>query len=350
MDAEAALHHAVKPRVGSRRMLYVAIGCDLVIAAAKFLVAAVSGSSALFTEGVHSLVDAGNELLLLFGARRGRRPVDERHPFGYGKTTYVWSLIVALSVFSVGGGVSVYQGIVSLARTPVLADPAWSYLVLGIAAVFQGWSWRVSLNELDRHRHAGESLWRTLRRDMDVTVYTVFIVNSAALTGIAIAGVGVGLSHVLQNPYFDPAASVLIGLVMIVAAALLANKSVGLLVGASLDPGQLVHLRKILAADPAVENVGHLLTMRLGVDSVLLTAKLRFRRQLDLDEVEQAIGRLERAIKVPYPSILHLFLESGVVKDAVRSARQVIDPSARSSRIKESASTSGPSSPPCSIV
>jgi cation diffusion facilitator family transporter len=282
----------------------------------------MTGSSAMLTEGVHSLVDTGNELLLLFGVRRGQRVVDDRHPFGYGKTTYVWSLIVALSVFSMGGGVSVYEGIISLSRTPVLANPTWNYIVLGVAAVLEAWSWRVSQKELDSHRHVGESLWRASQRDMDVLVYTVFVVNSASLIGIVIAALGVGLSHALHNPYLDPAASVMIGLLMIAAAALLARKSVSLLVGASLDHGQLAQLHEILAADPAVESVGHLLTMRLGPESVLLTAKLRFRRHLNLDQVEQAIERLERAIKVPYPSILHLYLESGALKQAVHSAGQ----------------------------
>ena len=304
-------------------MLYVAIAGDVAIAVAKFFVAALTGSSAMLTEGVHSLVDTGNELLLLYGVRRGQRVVDERHPFGYGKSTYVWSLIVALSVFSAGGGVSVYEGITSLAATPVLTDPTWNYIVLAVAAAFQALSWRVSQKELNRHRRAGESLWRTTQRDMDVLVFTVFVEDSAALIGIAIAALGVGLSHALKNPYFDPAASVLIGLVLIASAGLLARKSVSLLVGASLDRDQLGQLRKIIVADPAVESLGHLLTMRLGPDSVLLTAAVRFQRRLNLDEVEQAIERLERAIKVPYPAILHLYLESGALKQAARSAGQV---------------------------
>jgi len=228
----------------------------------------------------------------------------------------VWSLIVALSVFSVGGGVSVYEGILSLAAPPVLADPTWNYVVLAVAAVFQGYSWRVSQLELDTHRHAGESLWRASQRDMDVLVYTVFVEDSAALIGIAIAALGVGLSHALKNPYFDPAASVLIGLVLIASAGLLARKSVSLLVGASLDREQLTQLHRIITADPAVESVGQLLTMRLGPERVLLTAAVRFQRRLNLDQVEQAIERLERAIKVPYPAILHLYLESGALKQA----------------------------------
>lgn len=205
----------------------------------------------------------------------------------------------------------------------MLANSTWSYVVLAVAAEFQGWSWRVPSKELDRHWHAGESLWRASQRDMDVLVYTVFVVDIAALFGIAIAALGVGLSHAFQNPYLDPAASVMIGLVMSPAAALLARKSVSLLVGVSLDRSQLAELHEILAADPAVENVGHLLTIRLGPNSVLLTAKLRFQRDLSLDEVERAIERLERAIKVPYPSILHLYLESGALKQAARSAKQM---------------------------
>jgi len=323
MVANISLPPRLKPGSGSRRVLYVAIAGDIAIAVAKFSVATVTGSSAMLTEGVHSLVDTGNELLLLYGVRRGQRVVDERHPFGYGKTTYVWSLIVALSVFSIGGGVSVYEGIISLAGPPVLADPTWNYIVLGVAAVFQGYSWLVSQKELNRHRHAGESLWRASQRDMDVLVFTVFVEDSAALIGIAIAVLGVGLSHALKNPYYDPAASVLIGLVLIASAGLLARKSVSLLVGASLDRDQLAQLRKIITTDPAVERVGQLLTMRLGPDSVLLTAAVRFQRRLSLDEVEQAIERLERAIKVPYPAILHLYLESGAIKQAAHSAGQV---------------------------
>jgi cation diffusion facilitator family transporter len=308
----------MRPGAGTRRVLYVAITGDVAVAMAKFVVAAMTGSSAMLTEGIHSLVDTGNELLLLFGVRRSQRAVDEWHAFGYGKATYVWSLVVALSVFSIGGGVSVYEGIISLTRIPALTDPTWNYVVLAIAAAFQGWSWRVSQQELDRHRRPGESLWRTSQRDMDVLVYTVFVEDSAALIGIALAALGIWLSHALNRPWLDPAASVAIGLVLIASAALLAHKSVALLLGASLDREQLTVLRRIITADPAVERVGHLLTMRLGPDSVLLTAAVRFHRQLSLDQVEQAIDRLEHAIKVAYPSIQHLYLESGALRGVAR--------------------------------
>lgn len=317
---------SVKPGAGSRRALYVAIAADIVIATAKFLAAAFTGSSAMLTEGVHSLVDMGNELLLLHGVRGGRRAVDEQHPFGYGKTTYVWSLIVALSIFSIGGGVSIYESIVRMAGTPALSDPTWNYVVLAVAAVVQSWSWWVSQQEFDRHRRAGDNLWRASQRDMDVLGFTVFVINSASMAGIAIAAFGVLLSHTMNNPYIDAAASLLIGLLLIASAALLARKSVTLLVGVSLDRDQLAQLRNVLTADPAVERVGHLLTMRLGQDSVLLTAALRFHRKLNLDQVEQAIERMERAIKVINPNILHLYLESGALKQAAHEASDAHKP------------------------
>ena len=306
----------------SQRVLYVAITGDIAIAISKFVAAAFTGSSAMLAEGVHSLVDTGNELLLLHGVKSSRRAVDEWHPFGYGKATYVWALMVALSVFSIGGGVSIYEGIVSLSSSPVLGDPTWNYIVLAIAAVFEGFSWRISRRALNRHRRPNESLWQVSQRSMDVLVFTVFVEDSAALTGIVIAATGIALSHITGNPYFDPAASVLIGLVLIGAAGLLARKSGRLLIGQSIGPEQLAQVRKIIAADAAVERVGHLLTMRLGPDAVLLTAAVRFQRRLNLDDVEQAIERLEHAIKLPYPAIQHLYLESGALKAVSRSVRQ----------------------------
>ncbi len=275
---------------------------------------------------MHSLVDTGNELLLLYGLKRSRRAVDEWHPFGYGKTTYVLSLIVALSVFSIGGGAAVYEGMLTLLAPPALSDPTWNYIVLAAAAVFQGLSWRVTKQELVRHRRKGESLWRLAHRNMDVLVYTVFVEDSAALIGIAIAALGIWASHALHNPYLDPAASVAIGLMLIASAALLANKSIRLLVGESIDSVQLEQVRKIITADPAVESLGRLLTIRLGPESVLLTAAIRFQRRLNLDEVEKAIERLEHAIRAAYPSIHHLYLESGALKHVQKAAQLAVLP------------------------
>jgi cation diffusion facilitator family transporter len=298
----------------SGNVILVAIASNLVIALSKFAAAAVTGSSAMLAEALHSLVDTGNEFLLLLGVQRSGRTADEWHPFGYGKAMYFWAFMVALLVFALGGGIAIYHGVTSLQNPPTLSDPVWNYIVLGVAAVFEGLSWQVSRQALNRQRRPGESLWQAMLRSTDATVFTVFVEDSAALTGIAIAALGIALSHAFDNPYFDPAASILIGLVLVAAAVVLARKCSGLLVGESVDREQISTLRGMLVADPAVERVGQLLTMQLGTGSVLLTAAIRFRRSLSLDQVEQAIGRLEAAIKLRYPSIHHLYLESGALK------------------------------------
>jgi len=300
-------------RTSSQKVIYVAIASNAAIAASKFAAAILTGSSAMMAEGVHSLVDTGNELLLLLGVKRSSIAADEWHPFGYGKAMYFWAFMVALLVFALGGGISLYHGIANLKYPPALADPTWNYAVLVMAALCEGFSWRVSHRALQRQRRPGESLWQAVQRSTDATVFTVFVEDTAALTGIVIAALGIALSHITGNPRFDPAASVLIGLVLIGAAAVLARKCSRLLVGESIDRDQIVQLRQIIVTDASVESVGQLLTMQLGPDCVLLTAAVRFKRNLNLDQVELAIARLESTIRRQYPSILHLFLESGAL-------------------------------------
>lgn len=295
-------------------VLVIAIASNLAIAVSKFIAAGLTGSSAMLAEALHSLVDTGNEFLLLLGAKRSGRAADEWHPFGYGKAMYFWAFLVSLLVFALGGGLSIYHGVVNLISPPPLASPMWNYIVLGIAAVFEALGWRTTQSALNLHRRPGESLWKTMLRSTDAAVFTVFVEDTAALIGIAIAAAGIAVSQAFGNPYFDPAASLLIGAVLIGAAVVLARKCSGLLVGESLDREQIVKLRKTIARDPAVESVGRLLTMQLGTETVLLTAAIRFKRSLNLDEVEKAIARLEAAIKLVSPAIQHLYLESGALQ------------------------------------
>lgn len=317
-----ALKCAVLPRqaddvaANSHNVIYVAIACNLGIAVIKFMAAAATGSAAMLAEGVHSLVDTGNEFLLLLGLKRSTRPPDRWHPFGYGKAMYFWAFVVALLVFALGGGISIYHGITSVMNPPPLGDPTWNYIVLLVAGLFELFSWRVSQKLLQHEARGHESVWQTVLRSTDPTVFTVFVEDSAALAGIALALLGVWLSHTFENPIFDPVASILIGLVLVVAAAVLARKCSGLLVGESVDREQILQLQKIISADFAVESVGQLLTMQLGQHNVLLTVAVRFDRQLNLDQVEQAINRLEHAVKARYPAIQHLFFESGALKAA----------------------------------
>jgi cation diffusion facilitator family transporter len=302
---------------GSKTVIYAAIASNLGIAAAKFVVAAITGSAAMAAEGIHSAVDTGNEFLLLIGEHTSAKPADAKHPFGYGKTLYFWALIVALSVFSLGGGLSIYHGIDALRHPEPLQDPMWNYVVLGVSALFEGYSWNVSRRELNKLRKPGTSLWQAVRASKDASVFTVFIEDSAALIGLAIAALGIFLGQLFDNPYFDPAASVLIGLLLVGAAFTLARETGNLLVGESMGPDATRRIRGIFENDPDIQTVDKLMSMQLGPDEVLLTAAVQFKRGMRIDEVEGAIARLERSVAAVYPQIQHIYFESGALRSAM---------------------------------
>jgi cation diffusion facilitator family transporter len=303
---------------GARKVIYAAVAANLGIAAAKFIVAAITGSAAMLAEGIHSAVDTGNEVLLLIGERNSEKPPDKRHPFGYGKALYFWALLVALSVFSLGGGLSIYHGVQALRHPEPLEDPLWNYVVLAVSACFEGYSWNVSRRELNKRRKPGTSLWRTVHTSKDASVFTVFIEDTAALLGLAFAAVGITLGHVFDKPYFDPAASVMIGLLLVGAAFALARETGALLVGEGIGTEATRRVCEILRADPSIQEVGQLLSMQLGPDEVLLTAAVQFNRGMRIDEVEAAIERLEKAVAAAYPAIRHIYFESGALRSAMR--------------------------------
>ncbi|WP_322404122.1 cation diffusion facilitator family transporter [Massilia luteola] len=303
---------------GSRKVIYAAILANLGIAIAKFVVAAITGSAAMLAEGIHSAVDTGNEFLLLIGERNSEKPADKSHPFGYGKALYFWALLVALSVFSLGGGLSIYHGISALRHPEPLEDPMWNYIVLAVSACFEGYSWNVSRKELNKRRKPGASLWQTVHASKDASVFTVFIEDTAALLGLTIAAVGITLGFVFDSPYFDPAASIAIGLLLVGAAFALARETGALLVGEGIGTEATRRVCEILRTDPAIQDVGKLLSMQLGPDEVLLTAAVQFNRGMRIDEVEAAIERLEKAVAAAYPAIQHIYFESGALRSALR--------------------------------
>jgi len=306
------------PRKGSQKVIYAAIAANLAIATAKFIVAGITGSAAMVAEGIHSAVDTGNEFLLLLGEHRSTRAPDRKHPFGYGKSLYFWALIVALSVFSLGGGLSIYHGIDALQNPPPLEDPFWNYIVLGAAAVFEGYSWNVSRLALNEARKPGTTLWQAVRASKDASVFTIFIEDSAALLGIAIAAIGIALGQYLNNPYIDPVASILIGLLLIGAAFMLARETGGLLVGESIDHDQLAALKALFLREPALDSVASLRTMQMGPDDVLLAASVQFRRGMPIDQVEQAIGRIEAAVAAAHPAIRHIYFDASALRAALK--------------------------------
>jgi cation diffusion facilitator family transporter len=293
----------------STRVIYAAIAANLAIAVIKFIAAAFTGSSAMISEGIHSLVDTGNGGLMLLGVRRSHKPADAEHPFGYGKELYFWTLIVAIVIFAVGGGVSAYEGILHLLHPVAIENPTWNYGVLGLAFIFEGYSFFVAFKAFEREK--GEhTIWQSIESSKDPTTYTVLFEDSAALLGLVVAFIGVFLADKFDNPYFDGGASVIIGLILGVVAVLLAYESKGLLVGEPVDPETLKNIRRLAESDPRVESVKNALTMYFGPHTILLAMDLQFRKDLSAAEVEESIDLLEEKIRDHYPDIEHIFIES----------------------------------------
>jgi cation diffusion facilitator family transporter len=293
----------------SSKVIYVAIVANAAIALSKFVVALLTRSSAMLAEAFHSSIDTGNELFLLLGQKRSARPPDAAHPFGHGKELYFWTLLVGVLLFGVGGGLSIYEGIARLLQPPVFRHAGWNYFILALAAVFEGRSWYVAYAELRTQKSTAESMMHLIRRSKDPTVFTIFLEDSAALVGITLAFLGILLSNQLKTPYFDPAASILIGLVLMTVAMFLIWESRTLLVGESADAEQLSRVRAILASEPDVERVGELLTMQLGPDQVLLTVAVQLQNRPGVREVESIIKRIEQHIRSEEPSIARIFIE-----------------------------------------
>ena len=263
----------------------------------------------MLSEGIHSLVDTGNGGLMLLGVRRSRRPPDTAHPFGYGKELYFWTLIVAIVIFAVGGGISAYEGILHILSPKPFTDPLWNYIVLGIAMVFEGYSFTVAFKAFEAER-GKLSIWQSINQSKDPTTYTVLFEDSAALVGLVVAFIGVFLAQFFDNPYFDGAASIVIGLILAAVAVLLAYESKGLLVGEAVDPETLKDIRRLAESDPRVESVKNALTMYFGPHTILLAMDLSFRPNLSAIEVEESIDRLEENVRSRYPNVKHIFIES----------------------------------------
>lgn len=293
----------------SKKTIFAAIGANLAIAITKFIAAAITGSSAMLSEGIHSTVDTTNELLLLLGIHLSKKPPDENHPFGHGQELYFWSLIVAILVFSVGGGMSFYEGISHLLHPSPLEDPMWNYIVLGFAIVFEGYSWSIAWKEFLPQK-GKQSVWQAIRASKDPTIFTVLFEDSAAILGLIVAFLGVFFGHLFSNPYLDGIASIVIGVILAVVAVLLAYESRGLLLGESANSSTVASIREIAASDQAVEGVRRVLTMHLGPQEILLNLEIQFNKNLSAEEVAAAVQRLEKIICQKHPDIKNVFIEA----------------------------------------
>ena len=292
----------------SRIVVYVALAGNLAIAATKFVAAAISGSSAMLSEGVHSLVDTINEVLLLHGMKRASKPRDASHPFGYGRELYFWSFIVALLVFALGAGVSVYEGISHLLHPQPIDHPLVNYVVLSASMVFEGISWAVALRDFRRHK-GNTTYFEAFRRSKDPTTFTVLFEDSAALLGLLIALAGVGAAQLLSMPQLDGIASIAIGCVLAVSSLLLARETKGLLIGEAAHPQVRDDILRIAGADPDIRSANGVLTVQMGPDEVVASLSAEFRDRLDTAQIETCINRIEAAIKKKHPSVSILFVK-----------------------------------------
>ncbi len=301
-------------RAESKTAIFAAIAGNLAIAATKLVAAFFTGSSAMLSEGIHSLVDTGNGWLMLLGFRKSQQPPDANHPFGHGKELYFWSLVVAILIFALGGGMSVYEGIMHLFH-PQVHSSIWNYLVLGFAIIFESGSfyfaYRAFLQEL-----GGQGVLEAIRTSKDPTTFTILFEDTAALLGLAVAFLGIFLGHQLNNPYLDGVASIVIGAILAVVAVFLAYESKGLLIGEGVDPKTLASIRSIARNDPAVAEVRKSLTMHFSPNEVLLTLELGFKKHLTAEKIAAAVNRLEKKIRDQHPEIKHIFIEAKSLYEA----------------------------------
>ena len=294
----------------SKIAVYAAAAGNAGVAVSKFVAAAFTGSSAMLSEGIHSTVDTGDSLLLLLGLHRSKRPPDAHHPFGHGKELYFWTLLVAVLIFGVGGGMGIYEGIRHLLHPAPMEDPTWNYVVLGVAAVLESITLAIVVRSFLRQKREGESIFGAVRTGKDPTIFTVVFEDTAALIGLLFAFLGVFLGHLLDNPYLDGAASVAIGLLLASVAGWLAWESKGLLVGEAAHPEEVAAIRKAVEADEAVVRAECPLTMHLGPDSLMVGLDVNFRDGLDADAVEAAVRRIETAVREVVPKAKHVYIEA----------------------------------------
>ena len=291
----------------STRTLVIALVANLGIAVSKFVAAAITGSSAMLTEGVHSVVDSVNQLLLMWGRRAARKPPDKLHPFGYGRELYFWSFVVAVLVFALGAGVSVYEGIVHIAAPEPAVSPFIAYAVLLVAFLLEGWSTIEAYRDFNNARGA-LGWFEAIRRSKDPPSFIVLLENGAAMAGILAAAIGLALSQISGNPFFDGAASIVIGVILGLTALLLAYESKGLLIGEAADPELVESLRELAGGAPGVVGVGHVLTVHSSPDQITVMMSVDFDNKISAADVETTVRGIEEEAQRRWPQVRRLFV------------------------------------------
>ncbi len=293
----------------SKLPIYSALIANLLIAATKFVAAFITGSSAMVSEGIHSVVDTANEILLLLGLKRSTQKADSKRPFGYGKELYFWSFIVSILIFAVGGGISFYEGISHLQHPAPIKDPLWNYIVLGIALLFDGTSFIISLISFNKYRR-DKPFWSSVKTSKDPSSFVVLFEDAADVLGLMVAFAGVYLGHQFNNPYYDGIASIVIGVLLTAISIILTRESRSLLMGETASPHLLQQVIAIAEKNDAVVKVDQQLSMVMAPDEVLLVLKVKFRDDISGGGVVAASHAIRQRIQEAQPCFKQIFIEA----------------------------------------
>jgi cation diffusion facilitator family transporter len=294
----------------SRKSIFSALLANLLIAVTKFIAGAYTNSSSMIAEGIHSVVDTINELLLLFGLHKSRKPPDKARPFGYGRELYFWSFIVSILIFGLGGGLSIFQGILHIRNPEPLKSPGWNYVVLGCSVIFEGSSLFIAAREFNKTR--GElSFWKAIVKSKDPSSFLILFEDGAAVLGLIIVFILMQCSHAFQLPLLDGVASVLVGLLLIFVSLILARESHSLLIGEGISKVTQAKIRELAEKDPAVSKVLQVLSIYESPDEIILTLMVQFREGLDTEGITTAIERLRENIMREFELIRFVLIQPG---------------------------------------
>jgi len=298
---------------GSQKAVVAALFANAGIAVAKFFGAAITGSSAMLAEAIHSVADTTNQGMLLFGGRQAKKAPTPEHPFGYGRERYFWAFMVALVLFSLGGLFAVYEGIQKLQHPHEIDSPEWAIGILLVAMVLEGSAIRIAIREANRLRGSGGWL-NFLRRSKNPEIPVILLEDSGAIVGLLLAITGISLSAITGEPRFDAIATLLIGVLLITIAVFLALELKSLLIGESASYSDQTSIKEAIEAAPEVTHVIHMRTQHLGPDELLVAAKVEFRRDLTTEGLAAAIDSAEVRLREAVPTARVVYLEPDLVR------------------------------------
>jgi len=294
---------------GSKKVVIAALIGNFLIAVSKFSASAYTGSSAMLSEAIHSVVDTINQALMLYGLKQADKPADPQHPFGYGSEVYFWAFVVAMLIFGVGAGVSIYEGIEKIKNPTPIRNFVVNYIVLGAAFIFEAAAWWIAFKEFRRQKGSG-GYFKAVRASKDPTVFTVLFEDSAAMAGIIVAFGGIALVQATGLAWLDGAASLIIGMILATVAGLLSYECKGLLIGESASPTVINGIRALVNSYAGQASVNELLTMHLGPQDVLVNISLDFADSLSSADVEKLVSELEQSIKANHKDVSRVFIEA----------------------------------------